>query len=226
MLTKLDVEQAVPASLKNTITQQFVDTVNNVVMDPVVAEQVRENFLSYTGVLKDGKYKTQDYLNAVVYVSYKLMGDSNHDAYCKTFPQRHAGLVAAGKSKKDISSYVSMYAGNKLVNAILEQSFIPTWVLNRDVQQKAINHLATLMTGAMSEKVQCDAAAALLTHLAKPKEVGPLINFDLGENSGMNEMRDALTAMAQKQQEMIKAGMSTREIAGERIIQGEVVSNV
>ena len=219
MLTKLEVEQAVPATLKNTITQQFVDTVNNVVNDPVVAEQVRENFISYTSVLKDGKYKTQDYLNAVVYVSYKLMGDSNHDAYAKTFPQRYASLVAAGKSKKDVSSYVSMYAGNKLVNAILEQSFIPTWVLNRDVQQKAINHLATLMTGAISEKVQCDAAAALLTHLAKPKEVGPLINFDLRETSGMNEMKEMLERMATTQQQLIANGHTTKQVAGERIFE-------
>ena len=217
MLTKIEIEQAVPANLKGAITQHLVDTVNNVVADPAIAEQVRENFISYAGVLKDGKYKTQDYLNAVVYVSYKLMGDSNQDAYCKTFPQRHATLVAAGRSKKDISAYVSMYANNKLVNAILEQSFIPTWVLNRDVQQKAVNHLADLMMNAQSEKVQCDAASALLTHLAKPKEVGPLVNINLSETSGMNEMKDMLERMALQQQELISNGATTKDVAGQRI---------
>lgn len=217
MLTKLEIEQAVPANLKNAITQQFVDTVNNVVQDPLVAEQVRENFITYSSVLRDGKYKTQDYLNAVVYVSFKMMNDSNLDAWCKTFPQRHAALVAAGKSKKDISSHVSMYAGNKLVNAILEQSFIPTWVLNRDVQQKAVNHLADLMMNAQSEKVQCDAASALLTHLAKPKEVGPLVNINVSETSGMNEMKDMLERMALQQQALIAGGQTTKDIAGQRI---------
>lgn len=223
MLTLLEVTQALPPNLKGTVTQKFVDTINNVSADQTVAESIRDNFISFSSVLRNGKYKMQDYLNAVTYASFKLMGDGNKDAYLKTFPQRHAALLAAGKTPKEISSYVSMYASNKLVTSVLEQSYTPTWLLNRDIHQKAINHLSDLMMNAKSEKVQCDAASALLTHLTKPKEVGPLINIDMRENSGMNEMRDALTAMAQQQQAMIASGRSTKEIAGERIIQGEVV---
>lgn len=218
-LTVAEVSQAVPATLKSAVTQQFVDTINNVVADPEIAEQVRNNFISFASVLRDGKYKMQDYLNAVTYTSFKMMDMSNHDAWCSTFPQRHAALMAAGKSKKDISSHVSMYAKGKLVAAVAEASFIPTWILNRDIQQKAINQLADKMMNAASEKVQVEAAGLLLAHLAKPKESGPLVNINMTESSGMNEMKEMLESLARQQQALIQNGASTKEIAGQRIFE-------
>lgn len=218
-LTVADVSQAVPANLKSAVTQQFVDTINNVVADPDIAQQVRDNFITYASVLRDGKYKMQDYLNAVTYTSFKMMDMSNQDAWCMTFPHRYQALVAAGKSKKDISSHVSMYAKGKLVAAVAEASFIPTWILNRDIQQKAINRLADLMMNAASEKVQAEAASSLLTHLAKPKESGPLVNINMAESSGMNEMKDMLENLARQQQALIQGGATTKEIAGQRIFE-------
>lgn len=220
-LTVQQVQTALPASLKSAVTQSMVDQINNIVSDPLIAEQIRNNYLSYTGVMKDGKFKTEDYLHAVAYVSYKLMGLSNQDAYFKTFPQRHAQLVAKGTTNKDISSYVSAYNKGKLVNLIYEQTLVPTWVLNQDLHQKALNVQADLMVNASSELVRSNAANSILTHLAKPKEAGALINLDMRETSGMNELRDALTKMAQTQRDLIQSGVSTKDIADQRIIEGE-----
>lgn len=221
-LTVEQVEKALPANLKNAATQSLTDQINNIVSDPIVAEQVRNNFISYTSVLKDGKFKTEDYLHAVTYVSYKLMGDTNQDAYFKTFPQRYAALVARGVTSKDVSAYVSAYNKGKLVNLILEQTLVPTWVLNADIYQRAINTQADLMINAQSEMVRTQAANSILTHLAKPKEAGPLINLDMRENSGMSELKDLLTNLARKQRDMIQEGtVSTKEIAEQRIIEGE-----
>lgn len=221
MLTKEIVERAVPANLKSAITPQLVDLVNNIAADPLIAEQVRNNFISYTGVLKDGKFKTEDYVHAVAFVSYKLMGDSNQDAYFKTFPARYQALMARGASPKDISAYVSAYAKGKLVNLILEQSLVPSWVLNQDLYQKALNIQADLMVTAQSEKVRTDAANSILTHLGKPKEAGPLINIDVKESSGMTEMKDMLTRLAEQQRSLISNGVTAKEIAAQRIIDVE-----
>ena len=221
MLTQQMIEKALPANLKNAVNQSLVDMVNNASTDDLVAEQIRNNFVSYTGVLKDGKFKAEDYVNAVTFVSYKLMGQSNQDAYVRTFPQRYQKLMAEGRTSKDIAAYVSAYARGKLVNAILEQSLVPTWVLNQDLHQKAINRLADLMVNAASEKVQSDSASALLTHLAKPKEVGPLLNIDMREQSGINELRDLLGKMAQGQVAALQNGESIKTITGARIIDGE-----
>lgn len=220
-LTVQQVQQALPPNLKTAVSQALVDQINQISTDPLIAEQIRNNYISYTGVLKDGKFKTEDYLNAVAYVSYKLMGYSNQDAYFKTFPQRHAALVAKGSTSKDISAYVSAYNKGKLVNLIFEQTLVPTWVLNQDLHQKALNVQADLMMNANSELVRSNAANSLLTHLAKPKEAGPLINLELNQNSGMNELRDLLGQMAQKQRDLIAAGVPTKDIAEQKIIEGE-----
>lgn len=220
-LTVTDVAKALPPNLKSAATQAFVDQINNIVSDPVVAEQVRDNFISYTKVLQDGKFKTEDYLHAVTYVSFKLMGLSNQEAYFRTFPQRHAKLVAANTSSKDIAAYVSAYNRGKLVNLILEQSLVPTWVLNQDAYQKAINTQVELMTNAQSEMVRTTAANSILTHLAKPKEAGPLVNIDMRESSGMNELRETLTKLAEQQRDLIQRGVSTKTIAEQNIVDVE-----
>jgi hypothetical protein len=216
------VARALPPNLKGAATQSLVDLINNAVADPIVAEQVRENFLSYTKVLQEGKFKTEDYLNAVIYVSHKLMGMSNQDAYATTFPQRYQALVAAGRPTKDIAAYVSAYNKGKLVNLILEQTLVPSWVLNQDAYQKAINTQVELMTTAASELVRTQAANSILTHLAKPKEAGPLVNIDMRETSGMNELKDMLGRLATQQLDLISKGISTKEIAGQKLIEGEV----
>jgi hypothetical protein len=218
MLTLQQVAHALPPNLKNNVTQQLVDNINNCVADPIMAEAIKDNFLSYTQVLNEGKFKTEDYLSAVMYVSFKLMGMTNQDAYARTFPARYRTLLNNGTSAKDISSYVSMYNKGRLVNLILEKSLIPTWVLNQHIYQKAINVQADLMSNANSEMVRMQAANSILTHLAKPKEVGPLINLDLREGSGLNELKATLTQLAQQQRDLIGQGVTTKSIADQGLV--------
>ena len=224
-LSVAEVEKALPANLKSSATQGLVDKINQATQDPILAEAIRDNFISYTGVLQEGKFKTQDYLKAVMYVSYKLMGHSNKDAYFKTFPDRYQTLVAKGTSSKDMAAYVSAYNRNKLVNLIMEQTLVPSWVLNQHLYQKAINTQAELMQTAQSEKVRSDAANSILTHLAKPKEAGPLVNLNLNESSGMNELKDMLGQLAQMQVDKINKGVATQDIAGQTLIHREEETN-
>lgn len=223
MLTLDMVARALPANLKNAATQTLVDTLNNVATDPEIAEAIRENFLSYTKVLTEGRFKADDYLNAVKFVSFKLMGYNSQESYFRTFPQRHQALVARGATPQEISAYVSMYAKNKLVNLILEQTLVPTWVLNQDLHQEGINKLASLMRTARSEFVQAQCATSLVTLLTKPKEVGPLVNINVNENSGMNELKDTLVKLAQQQQDLIKRGVPTKDIAAQTIVDAQVI---
>lgn len=221
MLTKELVVRAVPANLKSSITDALVDKINNCVSDPIIAEQIRENFISYTTVLKDGKFKTEDYLHAVMYVSYKLLGQSNHDAYMRTFPDRYTELVAKGIPSKDIAAYVAAYNKGKLVNLVFEQSAIPTWVLNQDIYQQAINTQFELMRTAQSEKVRTEAANSLLTHLKRPEAIKAQIDVNLKDSSGMTELKAAMRELAGQQQERIAGGDTAKMIAAMPIIDAE-----
>lgn len=222
-VTKDQIELAVPANLKSAVTQELVDKLNAIASEPLVADAIAENFLGYTGVLREGKFKTEDYLSAVAYVSYKLMGRTNKEAYALTFPQRWQALVAKGYSEKDISAFVAAYNKGKLVNLILEQTLVPTWVLNQHIYQQAINVQAELMASANSEKVRSDAANSILTHLKKPEQAGPLINLDMRETSGMNELKEALRAMAEQQQKAIGAGVRTADVAATPLIEATAI---
>lgn len=218
MLTLETVSRALPPNLKNSVSQNLVDTLNNISSDPMMAKEIQDNFISYSSVLREGKYKTEDYINAVTFVTHKLMGDSNKEAYFKTFPDRMQILLMRGTSEKDIASYVSAYNKNKLVNSILEQSLVPSWVLNQDLYQKALNVQADLMVNSKSDKVRSDAAHSLLQHLSKPKETGPLINIDMRQSSGIEEMRGMISELATKQQELISAGVTAKTIAAQKLI--------
>lgn len=210
--------KVLPTSLKSAATQDLADMLNAVSTDPDAADFIRENFISYTKVLQDGKYKTEDYLNAVKYVSFKLMKASNEEAYIKTFPQRYQNMVASGKSKKDISAYVHAYSRNKLVIQLLQQSVVPFWLINQDYRQEALMTQVELMRSAASEKVRSDAANSVLTHLEQPKEVGPAINFDMRESAGLQELKQALVSLAQGQIQAIQAGATVTDIAGQSIM--------
>jgi hypothetical protein len=218
LLTVAEVQQAVPANMKGHITQAFVDQINNLVQDPILAEQIRNNFISYARVMQEGKFKTEDYLNAVTYVSYKLMGYNNEESYCKTFPARHQALVAKGTSQKDISAYVSAYNRGKLVNLIMEQSLVPSWVLNQDIYQEAINTQAQIMRTALSDKVRSDAANSILTHLGKPKDANFQISMEVNENSGMTELKSMLVKLAETQEQAIQNGVGVRDITAQPLI--------
>ena len=219
MITRAEVQRALPVTSKFTVTQQMVDHLNMIGQDPLLLENLRDNFVSYTTVLQDGRYKAEDYVTAITYCTFKLMGLSNQDAYMHTFPNRHATLVAAGKTKKEISAYVAAYSKGKLVQAILEQAVIPVWLYNQDVYQKAINVQAKLMISAESELVRTQAANSLLTHLAKPKDSVPLINIDMRQSSGMAELQNMLAALAEKQVNMIDQGITAKEIAAQRLVE-------
>lgn len=218
-LTVEQFKHALPDNLKKTVNQELINKINQTLSDPEMYEHYRDNLMSYTKVLGDGRYKMDSYVNAVKYVSHKLMGCSDIDAYVKTFPDKYQDMLQRGVSSKDISSYVSIYNKTKLVNAIREQSMIPSWVLNQDLYQKALNTQADLMLTAKSEKVRSDAANSLLTHLKQPEAQKIQLDIGVKESSVVQDMRNAALALAGAQRDMIRAGQSTaQQVAHSKLI--------
>lgn len=224
-LTVEQFKQVMPQNHKGNINTELMEKINDIISDPGMGEVFRENFMSYTHVMRDGKFKVTDYLSAVKYVSFKLMGMTNFESYIKTFPDRYQKFISEGVPSKDIHCYVSAYNKNKLVNLIYEQTLIPTHVLNADIFQKAINVQADLMLNAKSEKVKCDAANSLLNHLKKPESNKIELNLGVGETSVIAELRETTAKLAAQQQQLIKSNMySAKEIAHAPLtIEGEVV---
>lgn len=217
MLSVDDLKMALPAHLKSSASQELADHVNQITTDPEFARSIRENVISYTHVLKEGRFRIEDYLNAVAFVSFKLMGYTNQESYKRTFPARYATLVANGADEKTISAYVAAFNKNKLINLILEQTLVPVWVLNADIHQKAINTQAHLMLNAKSEMVRMQAANSILTHLKRPEKVQVEMSLGDAETSGMQQLKETLNLLAQRQQDLIGQGVETKTIAHQKL---------
>lgn len=225
-LTIEDVKRAVPAKLKVAINQDIVDKINNVSKDPELAKSIQDNFITYSLVLREGKYKVEDYLNAVTFCTYKVMGMSNVDAYIKTFPTRHQMLLARGATDKDISSFVANYFRNKMVQSILEKTIIPFHILNQDARQEALNVQVQLMMTAKSEMVRMKAADSVLAHTEAPTATGPLLNVNIGKSSAMEDLERTITDLARIQKQAIEDNLvSTRDIAEQKIVEAEIVDS-
>jgi hypothetical protein len=218
-LTMEQFDKILPPQVKKNLNQELLDKFNQSITDPQFAETFRDNVLGYAHVLKEGKYKAEDYLNAVKYISYKLMGDTNIAAYTKTFPQRYQQYLASGTSDKDIASYVTSYNKGKLVNLIFEQTLIPAHVLNADLYQKAINTQAELMVHAKSEKVRTDAANSLLNHLKPPETTKIELDIGVKESNVLNDLRETTRELAAQQKQLLEKGViSAKDVAKSKII--------
>jgi NADH dehydrogenase/NADH:ubiquinone oxidoreductase subunit G len=221
IITTEILERALPDKFKKSLNQELLDNINNTLSDPDLQETLRENFLSYIDVLNDGRYKITDYLNAIKYTTQKLMGNSNIDAYVKTFPARYQDQLQRGLSNKDIQSIITVYNKSKLVNAIMEQSLVPSWILNQHLHQQAINVQAELMNSAQSEKVRSDAANSLLIHLKPPEVTKVELDIGIKDNDQLSQLREVTVSLAAQQKRLIEAGVMTAKNAAEqRVIQG------
>lgn len=219
MLTLTELQSILPSNMRDVANPGLVNTLNNIVSEPIFAEQIRENFVTFISVLRTGRYKISDYLNAVTYCSFRLAGRAKKEAYELTFPDRYRDLVARGATAEDISSYVAAYNKNKLVTAILEQAVIPNHILYNDAFHSAVKTQVTLMMDTqVSAKVRSDAANSLMTHLKPPE--GTKIEIDLGvtESTGMRELKDMMAALVHQQQGLIEAGMQTKTIAHQPLV--------
>ena len=222
-MSVLTVEQfkvALPDKVKKSVNQELIDQINTTLGDPDMYEAYRENLLSYTRVMNDGRFKIGDYVNAVKYVSHKLMGASNIEAYTKTFPDKYQRFIQQGVSSKDIASYVTAYNKSKLVNLIFEQTLIPSYVLNQDLYQKALNVQAELMLDTcVSPKVRSDAANSLLTHLKMPETQKVELDLNVKEDGSIAALRATTLELARQQRLMVEAGaMNAQEVAHGKLI--------
>lgn len=222
-LTVEALKATMPKRMKGNITQSLVDKLNKLVNDPDERVYFRENLLSYTHVLQDPNVKLEAYIHAVRYVSYKLMGMTNQEAWIKTFPDRYKRIMDDGKSSAHLRATVSGYNKNKIVATVYEQALIPVHVLNADVFQQAVTTQAQLMTDpGVSDKVRSDAANSLMAHLKPPEARKLELDVAVAEDDSLRELRRAASQLADAQRKAIELGTEDAlKVAESKIIPGD-----
>ena len=226
-LTEEQFKQVLPKQMQRQVNPVLINEVNTILAhNPEAMESYRDNLISYTYIMKEGKFKLSQYLDAVRYVTFKLGGSTNRDAYIRTFPDRYQKFIANGTDEKDIASYITSYNKNKLVNLIWAQTITPDYIINHDVRQRAINKLAWLMDNAESQKVQSDSAGKLLTELKPPETTKVELEVSNKEDSVIASLREATERMVAQQQQSLQAKVvNPKDIAEQSlVIEGELVS--
>lgn len=218
MLQLEAVKKLVPKAQRTMITQDYLDRIEASVTDSDVAEQFKENFITYLNVLSKGKYKMDDYISAVKYISYKLLGYSNIKAYAATFPDRYQRLKDEGQQQ--IEAFVSMYARGKLVNQIFEQTLVPTYVLNAPLHQEALNELAMMIKDPdVTGMAKVKACEAILQHTKQPEVVKGELTIGIEQSDTINDLREITENLADTYKEMLeKKGMRLKDVAEANII--------
>ncbi len=217
------VKRLVPKNQRGMITSEFCEKVEKCVNDPVLAEQIKSNFISYLNVLSTGKFSVDEYLNAVKYVSFKLLNYTNRDAYAATFPDRWERMVKEGVEEKRMDAYVAMYNKSKLVMAIYEQTIVPTYVLNAPLHQEALNVLAKMIKDpSVRGMAKVKACEAILTHTKQPEIVKGELTIGLQENETIAELREVTEQLANTFRASIGKGKTLQDVAEAQIIDVKV----
>ena len=217
-LTKEMLVGAVPDKrFRKHVTDDVVAIINSE-PDSELRRVFRDNALTYSSVLSTGKYSLAAYVNAVKFISLRLMGDKASTAYSKVFPDRFQNLIDKGASASYIASFADNYSKTGLITKIMERTMVPTHILNAGVYQEAINVQAELMHTAKSELVRQKAAESLISNLAAP--AAAKVEIDIGYSHDIVEdLRATTKALAQQQLKMILNGQSSaKEVAHSEII--------
>ena len=219
LFTRSEIREALPVHLRSKVTDSLLDKLNTISRDPSVAEEIKNNFVGFNNVMKDGKFKFEDYLNACAYSTFKMMGYSNQQAWGMTFPDKLAKMRAENRDDNYISAFVASFSKGKLVNIILEQAMIPSFVLNQDLHQKALNICATIMVSSESDKVRVEAAKAILDATKAPEKSQIQLDVTFKDNSGMSELKQLMQEVAGNQIKQIESGKKTQDVAHESMFE-------
>jgi len=229
-MTLDELKGAVPKHSRGLINQRIVDVFNALELDEGedFAEHYKQNFVSMSSIMKTGKFSTKDYINAVKYVSHKLLENSDIDAYHMTFPDRYnrlmnkwleQGLAEDEIRGSKISPYVTAYKKTELVTKVLEQSLVPSRILNAPMFQDALNVQASLMYTARSEQVRSQAAESVMKYTMSPEVQKIELEIGIKGQDEILALRTEMHRLAEQQRGTIVSGTNTSlQIAEQKLL--------
>ena len=162
MITKDEMVDALPPQMRKSMNDATYYSLSTALSDPDELVRFKENFITFTTALKDGKYSVQQYIDAVKYVSFKKMGLTNLEAFKRTFPAKMERYNKVGKTIAEVNSFVSSYNATKIVSNIFDHSMVPIHVLNQDAVQEAINAHLKVLRHSTNDLAVVKAADSLL----------------------------------------------------------------
>ena len=225
-MTEDEFKRCLPSNIRNSFNDEIRAKLNACLENQETREVMKQNILGYTDVIQQGKFSLDEYLSAIQFVTYKAMGDTNSLAYKKVFPERYSAMVDKGYELKDINSRISGYNKSRLVTLLYEKLMIPTYILNQDVFQDALNTQREIMNNTKYSPIARVQAAKSLLDTLKPPELKKMqLDVSVNESDTIQELRKTTQELAQIQLKMLNQGANLEDILNKPIIEAEVVEN-
>ena len=218
-MTIEELKAGVPKHSRRMITQNVVDVFNGLEGEhgEDFAEHYKQNFVSMSSVMKGGLYSTKDYMSAVKFSSFRLLKNTDIDAYMMTFPDRYSRLMtkhadfgdeAAIRSEK-ISPYVTAYKQNDLVVKVTEQALVPSRILNAPMFQQALNIQMGIAMTARSEVARSNAAESVMKYTMSPEVQKIELEVGIKGQDEVLALRTEMHRLASQQQATIESGTNS-----------------
>ncbi len=211
-----------PPEMRKQLTPELMDEISipQIRDDVQILESYRDNLIGHTAILKGSSYTLKDYAKACRFTTFIILGETQKTAYIRTFPDRYKTFKGKNFTDKQISARTSMYANGLLVRQIREQAEMPLWLGNIDNMQQAVNHQMYLMKHAESERVQCDAANSVMTHLKRPEKIKlDIETHDSEVGSVIGAVLGAAERIVAAQQKALDAGMTAKQLIDSDIVE-------
>lgn len=209
------LRNSVPESYRRGINKATLVMVAESLESPEEMEIFKENFITFSSVLSGNtNYSLQQYIDAVKYVSFKLMGLKNIECYARTFPERMLRLRREGKSEKDITAYVSGYNTSQLITRLMAQSVIPIHILNQGAVQEAINAQLAIIHHSKNDLAVVKAADSLLNHCKPPVETKMSLDINTADKDALSALVEATRNLAKSQRtDVLNNTRTVRDVA-------------
>ena len=232
-MTLDELKAGIPKHTRNLVNQGVVDVFNGLEGEhgEDFAEHYKQNFVSMSSIMKGGLYSTKDYMNAVKYVAFKLLENTDIDSYMMTFPERYARLMrthaahgdeAAIRSDK-ISPYVTAYKKNDIVVRVLEQSLVPSRILNAPMFQQALNIQMSIAMTSRSDQVRSQAAESVMKYTMSPEVQKIELEVGIKGQDEVMALRTEMHRLASQQQATIESGTKTALYIAEQKLLHDVI---
>jgi len=219
-------------NLGNTIPDKYMENISRDILDKLdllinedseLEDTLFDNLVNFKEILMRGKTNVKSFVNATLFVSYYLLGNSKTVSYSKVFPERLLKFNSESKSNTNINNTITAYFRSVLVQQLLNQCMMPSHVMFRNVFFEAVKVQVDIMQDdKVSSTVRQKAACSLMGHLKEPEV--QKVELEVTSNSEVDmikELMKATNSLAKQQKEAITDGqLSSIEIAHSDIIEG------
>jgi len=170
-----------------------------------------DDLISYTKVLEEGRFSVDQYINAVRFVSYQMMGYNNTESYLKVFPEKLGTLYT--------DKYAAKYNKSKLVTELHKLVVVPEYLTHMHLRNQALKVQTDLMLSAKSEMVKHLASKTILEMTKPPEENYMQVDVNVKKDDSIEAIEQALYQTATK---LVK-GIQDKQVTAKEILETDIM---